>query len=107
MTFPTTLLIPAAYILAALIAAAAPTLAVLASWKLTHGKLDEIHGLVNSRLSDALTEIDSLQAQVQILHQRLKHQKPIADDVHAIHDQLTSLQHRLKEPGTPHTLTND
>ena len=54
-----------AYLFYGLMTALAPTAAVIASWKLTKGKLQDIHILVNSRLSEALTEIDTLKAELE------------------------------------------
>jgi hypothetical protein len=47
-------------VIVAVIAAIPPTLASIVSRKKTKGDLKEIHILVNSRLSSALTEIQSL-----------------------------------------------
>lgn len=49
-------------IIVAVIGAAAPTIAVLATWLLTKSRLAEIHVLVNARLDKVTTELEALKA---------------------------------------------
>lgn len=56
-------------IVISLIAAIAPTLAVIGTWLVQRKKLGEIHVLVNSRLTEALQQIEKLKKEIKGIYE--------------------------------------
>lgn len=66
-------------VIVALIAALVPSLTILSTWwqqnkrlDVQDRKLDEVHGVVNSRLDAALASIKALEAEVRMLKQDIQ-----------------------------------